>query len=64
MSRLTKFTLSKFGKALPDGIQYDQEEFDAISEIEKTFKNYDDAMAKIEIRKATSHLRKVWSIGK
>ena len=63
VSRLTKFTLSKFGKALPKGMQYTQEEFDTISEIEKTFKNYDDAMTKIEIRKATSHLRKIWSIG-
>ena len=63
VSRLTKFTLSKFGKTLPKGMQYTQEEFDAISEIAKTFKNYDDAMTKIEIRKATSHLRKIWSIG-
>ncbi len=63
VSRLTKFTLSKFGKVLPKGIQYTQEEFDTISEIEKAFKNYDDAMTKIEIRKATSHLRKIWSIG-
>ena len=63
VSRLTKFTLSKFGKALPKGMQYAQDEFDTISEIEKTFKNYDDAMTKIEIRKATSHLRKIWSIG-
>ena len=44
-------------------MQYTQEEFDTISEIAKTFKNYDDAMTKIEIRKATSHLRKIWSIG-
>ena len=63
VSRLTKFTLSKFGKTLPQGMQYTQEEFDTISEIAKTFKNYDDAMTKIEIRKATSHLRKIWSIG-
>ena len=63
VSRLTKFTLSKFGKALPQGMQYAQDEFDTISEIEKTFKNYDDAMTKIEIRKATSHLRKIWSVG-
>ena len=63
VSRLTKFTLSKFGKALPEGMQYAQEEYETISEIEKTFKNYDDAMTKIEIRKATSHLRKIWSIG-
>jgi methionyl-tRNA synthetase len=63
VSRLTKFTLSKFGKALPQGMQYAQDEFDTISEIEKTFKNYDDAMTKIEIRKASSHLRKIWSIG-
>ena len=58
-----KFSLSKFGKTIPEGTQYTQEEFDTISEIEKTFKNYDDAMTKIEIRKATSHLRKIWSIG-
>merc|ERR1711991_994993 len=63
VSRLTKFTLSKFGKVLPKGLKYTQEEFDTISEIEKTFKNYDNAMSKIEIRKATSHLRKIWSIG-
>ena len=63
VSRLTKFTLSKFGNTLPRGMQYTQEEFDTISEIAKTFKNYDDAMTKIEIRKATSHLRKIWSIG-
>ena len=25
--------------------------------------SYDDAMSKIEIRKAASHLRKIWSIG-
>ena len=63
VSRLTKFTLSKFGRAIPKGTQYGREEMDTISEIEKIFKNYDDALTKIEIRKATSSLRKIWSIG-
>ena len=32
-------------------------------EIENILKNYDEAMTKIEIRRATSCLRKIWSIG-
>ena len=63
VSRLTKFTLSKFGTTIPVGAKYTEEEFRTIKEIEKVFTNYDDAMSKIEIRKAASHLRKIWSIG-
>ncbi len=63
VSRLTKFTLSKFGKLIPKGTEYGQDELDTISEIEKVFGKYDDAMTRIEIRKATSYLRKIWSIG-
>ena len=63
VSRLTKFTLSKFGSKIPEGSQYTQEELDTVREIKKVFASYDDAMSKIEIRKATSHLRKIWSIG-
>ena len=63
VSRLTKFVLSKYGKKIPEGKKYTQHEFDTVLEIEKIFKNYDEAMTKIEIRKAASHLRKIWSIG-
>ena len=63
VSRLTKFALSKYGKKIPEGKKYTQLEFDTVLEIEKIFKNYDEAMTKIEIRKAASHLRKIWSIG-
>ncbi len=63
VSRLAKFAASKFGEAIPKGSKYTNEEFEAISEIEKIFKDYNDAMTKIEIRKATSHLRKIWSKG-
>ena len=63
VSRLTKFALSKYGKKIPKGKKYTQLEFDTVLEIEKIFKNYDEAMTKIEIRKAASHLRKIWSIG-
>ena len=63
VSRLTKFVLSKYGKKIPEGKKYTQLEFDTVLEIEKIFKNYDEAMTKIEIRKAASHLRKIWSIG-
>ena len=55
--------LSKYGKTIPKGKKYTQYEFDTVSEIEKIFENYDEAMTKIEIRKAASHLRKIWSIG-
>jgi methionyl-tRNA synthetase len=60
---LTKFTFSKFGPTIPNGSRYGEEELNAIREIEKIFASYDDAMNKIEIRKATSYLRKIWSIG-
>ena len=63
VSRLTKFTISKFGTTIPVGTQYAEEEFNTIKEIEKIFATYDDSMSKIEIRKAASHLRKIWSIG-
>ena len=63
VSRLTKFALSKYGKTIPEGKEYTQHEFDTVSEIEKIFESYDEAMTKIEIRKAASHLRKIWSIG-
>ena len=63
VSRLTKFTFAKFGETIAEGSAYGREEFNTISEIEKVFRNYDDAMNKIEIRKAASNLRKIWSIG-
>ncbi|MDC3087253.1 methionine--tRNA ligase [Paracoccaceae bacterium] len=63
VSRLTKFTFSKFGPTIPNGSRYGEEELNAIREIEKVFASYDNAMNKIEIRKATSYLRKIWSIG-
>jgi methionyl-tRNA synthetase len=63
VSRLTKFTISKFGTQIPEGKPYSQKELDTISEIEDLYRKYDLAMSKIEIRKATSHLRKIWSIG-
>lgn len=63
VSRLTKFTFSKFGATIPNGSRYGEQELNAIREIEKVFISYDDAMNKIEIRKATSYLRKIWSIG-
>ena len=63
VSRLTKFALSKYGKTIPEGKKYTQHEFDTVSEIETIFESYDEAMTKIEIRKAASHLRKIWSIG-
>ncbi len=37
--------------------------YGAFDEIENMFMNYDNAMTQIEIRKATSSLRKIWSIG-
>lgn len=63
VSRLTKFTTAKFGNSIPKGRDYSIEELETISAVKEIFNDYDQAMTKIEIRKASSLLRKIWSIG-
>ncbi len=63
VSRLIKFSKSKFGEEIPVGTSYSKLEKDTITEILKYFKAYEEAMGMMEIRKSSGLLRKIWSLG-
>ena len=63
VSRLIKFSKSKFGDHIPVGSGYSDLEKNTIVEILKYFKAYEESMAIMEIRKSANLLRKIWSLG-
>ena len=63
VSRLIKFSKSKFGEHIPVGSTYSDLEKNAILEILKYFKAYEESMGIMEIRKSANLLRKIWSLG-
>ncbi|WP_069299352.1 methionine--tRNA ligase [Neptunicoccus sediminis] len=63
VSRVTKFCRSKFGEVVPEGPAYgaaEQAVIDALQARLTTYQTYMDAM---EIRKASSELRAIWTLG-
>jgi len=63
VSRLIKFSKSKFGDEIPLGNNYGEIEEKTISEVLHQFKAYEDAMNRMDIRKSAALLRRIWSIG-
>tara|TARA_X000001036_G_scaffold54605_1_gene44191 strand:- start:156 stop:1874 length:1719 start_codon:yes stop_codon:yes gene_type:complete len=63
VSRLVKFSKSKFGDHIPAGSGYSNLEKNTISETLKYFKAYEESMEMMEIRKSANLLRKIWSLG-
>ena len=63
VSRLIKFSKSKFGEHIPVGSAYSDLEKNAILEILKYFKAYEESMGIMEIRKSANLLKKIWSLG-
>ena len=63
VSRITKFCRSKFGEAVPEGGAYGAREEAVIEQLKDRLKSYEDNMTKMEVRKSTSDLRAIWSIG-
>ena len=63
VSRITKFCLSKFGEAVPEGGAYGAREEAVIEQLKDRLNSYEDNMTKMEVRKSASDLRAIWSIG-
>ncbi len=63
VSRLIKFSKSKFGDHIPIGSVYSNLEKNTMFETLKYFKEYEESMGLMEIRKSANLLRKIWSLG-
>jgi methionyl-tRNA synthetase len=63
VSRVSKFCFAKFGSNVPKGAPYSEPEQNLIHVLEQKLNNYRQQMNSIEIRKAASELRSIWSIG-
>lgn len=60
VSRITKFSLAKYGNTVPQG-KLGQREEDLLSDLDIRLKKLTDLYSKIEIRKAASEIRGIWS---
>ena len=63
VSRVTKFTRSKFGEVVPEGGEYGDREATLIAEIDTRLAAYQACMDAIEVRKAAAELRAIWVAG-
>ena len=63
ITRVTKFSFSKFGDKIPRNNEFGELEKKTIEEIEKYYVSYNHFLSKIEIRKASQELRNIWVIG-
>ncbi|MCF2904605.1 methionine--tRNA ligase [Octadecabacter sp. CECT 8868] len=63
VSRVTKFCRSKFSENVPAGGTYGDAETQLIADLQARLTSYQDAMDKIEIRKAAAELRAMWAAG-
>ncbi|MBU2992676.1 methionine--tRNA ligase [Octadecabacter sp. 1_MG-2023] len=63
VSRVTKFCRSKFSENVPSGGTYGDAETQLIADLQTRLTSYQDAMDKIEIRKAAAELRAIWAAG-
>ena len=63
ITRVTKFSLAKFGSKIPKCNDYGVLETKTINEIELLYEKYNNFLTKIEIRKASQELRNMWMVG-
>ena len=63
ITRVTKFSLAKFGSKIPKCNDYGVLETKTINEIELLYEKYNNFLTKIEIRKASQELRNIWVVG-
>jgi methionyl-tRNA synthetase len=63
VNRTLKFTLSKFGNAIPEGGSPGEREARLAEELERRFASYAALMEDIQLRKAAAELRAMWVLG-
>jgi methionyl-tRNA synthetase len=63
VNRTLKFTLSKFGNAIPEGGSPGEREARLSEELERRFASYAGFMEDIQLRKAAAELRAMWVLG-
>ena len=63
VSRITKFTRSKFGEAVPEGGVWGEQEAALIAELTTRIRDYEQFMEDKEVRKAAGELRAIWVAG-
>jgi methionyl-tRNA synthetase len=63
VSRLIKFSRSKFGDEVPLGNSFGKQEEKTAAIILEQLKAFEDAMQRMEVRKSAGLLRKIWSLG-
>ncbi|MBD3804030.1 MAG: methionine--tRNA ligase [Thioclava sp.] len=63
ISRITKFTRSKFGEAIPEGGAWGDQEAALIEELTTRIRAYEAHMEEKDIRKAAGELRAIWVAG-
>lgn len=63
VSRVTKFCRSKFGEEVPETSGFRNIEIELIDELQARINKYQTFLETLEIRKASSELRKIWVLG-
>ena len=63
VSRVTKFCRSKFGEEVPETSSFRNIEIELIDELQTRINKYQTFLETLEIRKASSELRKIWVLG-
>ena len=63
VSRVTKFCRSKFGEEVPETSGFRNIEIELIDELQTRINKYQTFLETLEIRKASSELRKIWVLG-
>lgn len=63
VSRVTKFCRSKFGEEVPETSGFRNIEIELIDELQVRINKYQTFLETLEIRKASSELRKIWVLG-
>ena len=63
VSRVTKFCRSKFGEEVPETNGFRNIEIELIDELQARINKYQTFLETLEIRKASSELRKIWVLG-
>jgi methionyl-tRNA synthetase len=63
VSRVTKFCRSKFSEAVPAGNDYGPAELAVIQALQTRLTAYEGFMADMEVRKAATELRAIWTLG-
>ena len=63
VSRVTKFCRSKYGEEVPETSSFRKIEMELIDELQTRLNKYQTFLETLEIRKASSELRKIWVLG-